>query len=229
MPWIKNHFLGVQVYSKWISTSTYFRFFSVLVPYLHVLLYSTMHATSPRILHIHPSFSMCPALVAESHNNGSLKCLETHMTACPGPVQHFLAGHPGPRLLLTSCPPTLGCFPGGASGKMPANAGLIRDTGSIPGSGRSPRAGNGNPLQYSYLGNIRGAWWATAMGWQRFGHDWALETYLFIYLAALHRMQDQVRQPSIDPKPPAMEGWSLVHWITREVPLLMYNRFTMLC
>ena len=30
--------------------------------------------------------------------------------------------------------------------------------------------------------------------------------YLFIYLAALHRMQDQVPQPGIDPKPPAMEG-----------------------
>ena len=39
----------------------------------------------------------------------------------------------------------------------PANA---RDVGSIPGSGRSPREGNGNPLQYSYLGNPmdRGAW-----------------------------------------------------------------------
>ena len=190
MPWIKNHFLGVRVYSKWISTSTYFRFFSVLVPYLHVLLYSTMHATSPRILHIHPSFSICPALVAESHNNGSLKCLETHMTACPGPVQHFLARHPGPRLLLTSCPPTLGCFPGGASGKMPANAGLIRDTGSIPGSGRSPRAGNGNPLQYSCLENPmdRGAWptivHAIAKSWKRLSEiylsqPWAAAFSLF--------------------------------------------------
>ena len=39
----------------------------------------------------------------------------------------------------------------------------VGDPGSIPGSGRSPREGNGNPLQYSYLedpGN-RGAWWAT--------------------------------------------------------------------
>ena len=32
---------------------------------------------------------------------------------------------------------------------LPANAGDIRDVGSIPGSGRSPRGGNGNPLQYS--------------------------------------------------------------------------------
>ena len=36
------------------------------------------------------------------------------------------------------------------------------DTGSIPGSGKSPGDGNGNPLQYSCLGNPmdRGAWWA---------------------------------------------------------------------
>ena len=39
---------------------------------------------------------------------------------------------------------------------QPANAGDIRDTGSIPGSERSPRGGNGNPLQYSYLENSMG-------------------------------------------------------------------------
>ena len=52
-------------------------------------------------------------------------------------------------------------FPGGASGKnLPANAGDIKDTGSIPGSGRSPEGGHGNPLQYSCLENPmdRGAW-----------------------------------------------------------------------
>ena len=45
----------------------------------------------------------------------------------------------------------------------PDNAGDIRDTGLIPGSGSSPGEGNGNPLQYSCLGNPmdRGAWWAT--------------------------------------------------------------------
>ena len=44
----------------------------------------------------------------------------------------------------------------------PADAGDIRDTGSIPGLGRSPGERNGNPLQYSCLGNPmdRGAWWA---------------------------------------------------------------------
>ena len=36
---------------------------------------------------------------------------------------------------------------------LPANAGEIRDAGSIPESGRFPGEGNGNPLQYSYLEN----------------------------------------------------------------------------
>ena len=45
-----------------------------------------------------------------------------------------------------------------------ANAGHERDSGSIPGWGRSPGGGHGNPLQYSCLENptdIRGSWWAT--------------------------------------------------------------------
>ena len=55
-------------------------------------------------------------------------------------------------------------FPGGSNGKESAcNAG---DTGSIPGSGRSPGEANGFPLQYSCLENFvgRGAWWATVQG-----------------------------------------------------------------
>ena len=42
----------------------------------------------------------------------------------------------------------------------PANAGDVRDAGSIPGSGKSPGGGHGNPLQYSCLENPldRGAW-----------------------------------------------------------------------
>ena len=48
----------------------------------------------------------------------------------------------------------------------PANAGDVRDMGSIPGSGRSPGGGHGNPLQYSCLENpmARGAWWAAVYG-----------------------------------------------------------------
>ena len=49
---------------------------------------------------------------------------------------------------------------------LPTNTGDIRDASSIPGSGRSPGGGNGNPLQYSYLENLmdRGAWQATVHG-----------------------------------------------------------------
>ena len=61
-------------------------------------------------------------------------------------------------------------FPGGSVGKNPPakqeTACNVGDTGLIPGSGKSPGEGNGNPLQYSYLGNPtdRGAWWTTAHG-----------------------------------------------------------------
>ena len=46
------------------------------------------------------------------------------------------------------------------------NTGDIRDSGSIPGSGRSSGGGHGNPLQYSGLENPmnRGAWWAIVHG-----------------------------------------------------------------
>jgi len=62
--------------------------------------------------------------------------------------------------LIISCYPPLG-FPDGSVVKnSPAKAG---DAGLIPGSGRLSGEGNGNPLQYSCLGNImdRGAWRAT--------------------------------------------------------------------
>ena len=44
-----------------------------------------------------------------------------------------------------------------------ANAGDIRDVGLVPGLGRASGGGNGNPLQYSWLGNHmdRGAWQAS--------------------------------------------------------------------
>ena len=49
----------------------------------------------------------------------------------------------------------------------PANAADIRKEDSIPGLGRSPGEGNGNPLQCSCLENPmdRGAWWATYSLW----------------------------------------------------------------
>ena len=61
-------------------------------------------------------------------------------------------------------------FPGGSEVKASAcNAG---DLGLIPGSGRSPQGGHGNPLQYSCLENPmdRGAWWVTV---HRVAKSWA--------------------------------------------------------
>ena len=58
-------------------------------------------------------------------------------------------------------------FPCGSVVKNPpANAGDIRDMGSVPGLGRSSGEGHGNPLQYFYLENpmIRGAWWSAVYG-----------------------------------------------------------------
>ena len=58
-------------------------------------------------------------------------------------------------------------FPGGSEVK--ASAWNEGDPGSIPGLGRSPGEGNGNPLQYSCLENPMegGTWWAKSMGLQR--------------------------------------------------------------
>ena len=55
-------------------------------------------------------------------------------------------------------------FPGASDGKESARN--AEDPGSIPESGRSPGGGNGNPLQYSCLGNSmdRRAWWAAVHG-----------------------------------------------------------------
>ena len=64
---------------------------------------------------------------------------------------------------LTTGFPSRG-FPGGTSGKEPAwNSGDVRDMDLIPGLGRCPRGGHGNPLQYSCLENPmdRRAWQAT--------------------------------------------------------------------
>ena len=75
----------------------------------------------------------------------------------------------------------LGDFHGGSGGKVSTyNAG---DPGSVPGSGRSPGEGNGNPFQYSHLENPmdRGAWQATVHGIARVGHDLATKPLPLIY------------------------------------------------
>ena len=68
---------------------------------------------------------------------------------------------------------------------LPANAGVARDAGLIPGSGRSP--GNGNPLQCSCLENPmdRGAWRATVHGvtksWTQLCDLARMQIYIYTY------------------------------------------------
>ena len=81
-----------------------------------------------------------------------------------------------------------------------------RDTDLIPGSGRTPGEGNGNPFQYSCLGNPkdRGAWWATVHGVARVGHDLGTKSPPPIspanyYFFLLYRgPQNDLRSPSIE-------------------------------
>ena len=84
------------------------------------------------------------------------------------------------RNTLTQFPVAQNChmygFPDGTVVKnAPANAGDTRHAGSIPGLGRSPGEGNGDPLQYSCLEHPtdRGAWWAIVHGFTRVGHDFS--------------------------------------------------------
>ena len=62
---------------------------------------------------------------------------------------------------------------GSAIKDQPAMPRLVGDVGSIPGLERYPGIGNGNPLQYSCLGNPmdRGAWWSAVHGVARVGQD----------------------------------------------------------
>ena len=76
----------------------------------------------------------------------------------------------------------------------PANAGDLRDAGSISGSRRSPGEGNGNPLQYSCLENSmdRGAWWATVHGVAKdqtqLSRCWMIEkpSHQFLFFSIFH-------------------------------------------
>ena len=69
-----------------------------------------------------------------------------------GPLRDFFGGRVSSQVVLVVK-------------SMPHNAtaGDPRDVGSVPGLGRSPGGGHGNPLQYSCLENPmdKGAWWAT--------------------------------------------------------------------
>ena len=79
---------------------------------------------------------------------------------------------------------------------LPANAEDIRDAGLIPGLGRSPGEGNGNPFQYSCLDNPmdRGAWRATVYGvtkrWTRLKQLSTHIHHLCMYVFIMHIYMD---------------------------------------
>ena len=97
---------------------------------------------------------------------GGAMCLKWNLSSFP-PKMVFL-GLCGPGFSLT--PSFLGFLHSSVGGSSACNAG---DLGLIPGLGRSPGEGNGNPLQYSCLENPmdRGAWQATVHGVTRVRHD----------------------------------------------------------
>ena len=70
--------------------------------------------------------------------------------------------------------------------RLKASACNAGDLGSIPGSGRSPGEGNGNPLQYSCLESPMdgGAWWATVHGVAKSGTR--LDDFTFTFIVDLH-------------------------------------------
>ena len=76
-------------------------------------------------------------------------------------------------------------FPGGSDGKK--STCNVGGPGLLPGLGRSPGEGNGNPLQYSCLENStdRRAWWATVHGVKIDRHDWATNTFTFTFPSVL--------------------------------------------
>ena len=72
----------------------------------------------------------------------------------PSAFSHLVSLHHAMQLVI--CINTKGFLGGSVVKNPPANAGDIRDTGWIPGLGRSPGGGHGNPLQYSCLENPHG-------------------------------------------------------------------------
>ena len=89
---------------------------------------------------------------------------------CIGQAQGEEKHIKGGAKALCLCPPP-GCavyfgMPFPVDSEVKASACNAGDPGSIPGLGRSPGEGNGNPLQYSCLENLMdgGAWWATVHG-----------------------------------------------------------------
>ena len=136
-------------------------------------LLSTMDYSPPWATHHHGLLTtMGYSLLWATHHHGLLTTMgslqESHMLKHCSPVWWCL------EVRLWEVVRVRWGFPRGSDGKeSTCNVG---DQGSIPGSGRCPGEGDGNPLQYSCLEKSmdRGAWWATSRGSQRVRQDEAM-------------------------------------------------------
>ena len=111
----------------------------------------------------------CQAINSE-HSAGAGATVLLNISKCTQKMPLTTGGPSGERAYVCCQPENcrlLMGFPGGRVVKNPpASAGDEKDVDLIPGSGRLPGEGNGNPLQYSRLENPmdRAAWWATVHG-----------------------------------------------------------------
>ena len=83
---------------------------------------------------------------------------------------------------------------------LSVNAGDIRDSGLIPGSGRSPGVGNSNPFQYSHLENTRDrrAWWTTVHGVAKSGTSLSDLAHI-VWHSTAPRLADVIQSTQFNP------------------------------
>ena len=126
--------------------------------------------------------------IAQYLKSSFFKCSMVYLVDCaPSQISkndsHLESFHDSFKRLPQCWPPVFqigtkqSSYGGAVVKNLPANAG---DSGLIPESGRSPREGNGNPLQYSCLENPmdRRAWWTAVHGSQRNGHGGNKSAYV---------------------------------------------------
>ena len=105
---------------------------------------------------------------------------------------------------------------------LPASGGDISDVGLIPGSGRSPAEGNGNPLQYSCLENPmgRGGWQATV---HRVAKSWTQLKRLNMHAWTV------ACQAPLSMRFSRQEYWSRLHFLFQAIFLIQGSNQHLLC
>ena len=169
-----------DAHESWRITEVYLKCFYTFVPVLGAtsdILLSNSSLTP--LLSMDQSSPLCLSLFSRFFQQSvSTQLIQT--------LGIFSWPHPISYLIVISQD-----FPGGSGGK--ASAYNVGDQGSIPGLGRSPGEGNGNPLQQSYLENPmdEGAWQATVHGVTR------SRTRLNDF-TSLHRLHVSVTCPQVE-------------------------------